>query len=349
MRWADLLGVSGVRRLSAVERLPEYEQALLRINLGPFPFLAYTVVALIQPTPEAYRTLLACLFYVVFSVGTYMAVNALSGPSRTRLVTTTVMDQASVVMILAAGGRIALPMLWAFFWFLVGAGCRHGKRMLALSCTVALAGIAALMRWAPWWQENFSAALGIAFGVTATSIYLSVLVNRLEKRAATDPLTGLSNRKSLEKTIARVLCGHDGEAERTALLLIDLDGFKQVNDAYGHGVGDLLLQRFAQALQARMRRGDTLSRLGGDEFVILARDLDSKTDAQAIADDVQSVLNAIQTVDGHPVSVSASIGVYLFSTGTGGKPLDIPAIMRRADNAMYRAKTAGKNHTVFSD
>ena len=335
--------------MRTVERLPEYEQALLRIYLGPLPLLAYAVVALTQPTPEAYRTLLACLFYVAFSVGTYLAVNTLSVPSRTRLVTTTVMDQASVVMILAAGGRIALPMLWAFFWFLVGAGCRYGKRMLALSCTVALAGIVALMRWAPWWQENFSAGLGIAFGVTATSIYLSVLVNRLEKRAATDPLTGLSNRKSLEKTIARVLCGQDGEAERTALLLIDLDGFKQVNDAYGHGVGDLLLQRFAQALQARMRRGDTLSRLGGDEFVILARDLYSKTDAQAIADDVQSVLNAIQTVDGHPVSVSASIGIYLFSTDTRSEPLDIPAILRRADSAMYRAKTSGKNRTVFID
>jgi diguanylate cyclase (GGDEF)-like protein len=259
------------------------------------------------------------------------------------------MDQASVVMILAAGDRIALPMLWAFFWFLVGAGCRHGKRMLALSCTVALAGIVMLMRWAPWWQENFSAALGIAFGVTATSIYLSVLVNRLEKRAATDPLTGLSNRKSLEKAVARVLSAQDGEAYRTALLLIDLDGFKQVNDAYGHGVGDLLLQRFAHALQARMRRGDTLSRLGGDEFVILARDLDTKTDAQAIADEVQSVLNAIQTVDGHPVSVSASIGVYLFSADTRDAPLDIPAIMRRADSAMYRAKTSGKNRTVFID
>jgi diguanylate cyclase (GGDEF)-like protein len=109
----------------------------------------------------------------------------------------------------------------------------------------------------------------------------------------------------------------------------------------------LLLQRFAHALQARMRRGDTLSRLGGDEFVILARDLHDPTGAQAIADDVQSVLRAIQTVDGHPVSVSASIGVYLFSTGGRGEPLDIPAIIRRAESAMYRAKTLGRNRVVF--
>ncbi|VVD60536.1 membrane protein [Pandoraea eparura] len=348
MNGSDVWGWRGANVWSISERPPEREQALLRIFLSPLALLAYLFVTLFEHTQEAYALLWACVFYLVFSLVTYASINVMPAPSRIRLVTSTVIDQASVVMALAVGGRVALPMLWAFFWFLVGAGCRYGKRMLALSCAVALVGLAGLMRWEPWWQTNPLAGLGIVLGVAATSIYLAVLVHRLEKRAATDPLTGLSNRLCLEQSIAQALRTPDGEAGQAALLLVDLDGFKEVNDAYGHGVGDKLLQHFAHALRARMRRGDTLSRLGGDEFVILARQVHGSSDARTIAEGVHSILKGIHTIDEHPISVSASIGVCLLSVGAEDEPLDIPSIMRRTDSAMYRAKALGKDQTVFA-
>lgn len=349
MKSAEWESPGNVSALSFVDKPPELEQALLRVYLGPLPLFAYAAVALFRPAPEAYPIVLACLFYVVFSVATHAAVISTPAPSRLRLIVTTITDQASVLILLAVGGELALPMVWALFWFVVGAGCRHGKRMLTVSCTVALVGLAALIRWEPWWHENLQASIGITLAVAATSCYLAVLVHRLETVAGTDPLTGLDNRKRLEGSIAEAVSTRNRPEERIAILLIDLDGFKQVNDKYGHGVGDTLLRQFARGLKARTRRGDTPCRLGGDEFVVLARHVRSQEDVQAIADGIHSILGEIRTIDGHPVSVSASIGACLVPTGIGEQGADIPAFIRHADRAMYLAKTWGKNQTVFTN
>jgi len=193
------------------------------------------------------------------------------------------------------------------------------------------------------------AGLGMAFSVAATSIYLAVLVYRLEKQAATDPLTGLSNRVRLEQAIGRTLLTRDPSTRQTALLLIDLDGFKEVNDTHGHAVGDELLRSFAIALASRMRRGDTLARLGGDEFVVLAHHVHDTRGALTIADSIHAILGNVRNVGGHPVAVSGSIGVCMLPQGTQVDLLDARALMRAADSAMYRAKTCGKGRTVFAD
>jgi hypothetical protein len=132
--------------------------------------------------------------------------------SNLRLAFTTVADQALLAVVLGAGGAHTLPMLWAVFLFLIGAGGRYGKRALALSCGTALVGIVALSVLQPWWMINRSAALGIGLSVLGASIYLAVLVGRLGSanrdlalKAGTDPLTGLSNRYMLEQTIGRAV------------------------------------------------------------------------------------------------------------------------------------------------
>ncbi|WP_156954402.1 GGDEF domain-containing protein [Paraburkholderia acidipaludis] len=177
-----------------------------------------------------------------------------------RLTLATFADQAVLMTALAVGGEAALPLLWVVFWFLVGAGCRYGRSMLALSCVVAFCGFAGLTHWQPWWRANVAAGAGLMLSVAATSLYLAVLVYRLEKQAATDPLTGLSNRARLEQAIVRTLAVRGAGAVHAALLLIDLDGFKEVNDDHGHAVGDELLRSFAITLASQMRRGDTLAR-----------------------------------------------------------------------------------------
>jgi diguanylate cyclase (GGDEF)-like protein len=341
--WAGQ-GVSG-----AFPKNPEKEQAVLRISLGTVVLLVYLVVTSVSHSRNAYATLVAVAFYVTFGVVSYVAVKVGPARSRLRLTLTTLTDQATLMTALAVGGQAALPLLWVVFWFLVGASCRYGQRMLGLSCTVALLGLGGLMFWQPWWRTNITAGLGMALGVAATSLYLAVLVYRLEKQVATDPLTGLSNRVRLEQAIHRTLVTRGADVGQTALLLIDLDGFKEVNDAHGHAVGDELLRSFAIGLESRMRRGDTLARLGGDEFVVLAHNVYDKQGALTIAANIHAILSNVRTVGGHPVAVSGSIGVCMPAERTGLAPLDARTLMRAADSAMYRAKTLGKGQTAFAN
>ncbi|MFX1676754.1 GGDEF domain-containing protein [Paraburkholderia sp. A2WS-5] len=338
--------------LGAFQKNPEKEQAVLRVSLGGLVFLAYLAAASVYRTKNIYETTALVALYVAYGGVTYIAATVAPGRSRRRLTLTTFADQSLLIALLAVGGQATLPLLWVVFWFLVGAGCRYGQRMLGLSCAVALTGIAGLMHWQPWWHANFTAGLGVALSLAATSIYLAVLVRRLEKQAATDPLTGLSNRVQLEHAIGRTLALRSPEASQAALLLIDLDGFKEVNDAHGHAVGDELLRRFAAALASCVRRGDTLARLGGDEFVVLAHQIPSKANALSIATRIHAILGAMRTVAGHPVAVSGSIGVCMLAQEAGASPLaplTARALMRAADGAMYRAKSRGSGQTVFAE
>ena len=340
---------SGKALLGAFPKDPEREQAVLRISLGSVVLLVYLVASSVYRSAEVYATLLAVTAYVMFGVATYVAVTVAPARSRVRLTLSTLADQAIVIAALAAGGPAALPLLWVVFWFLVGAGCRYGQRMLVLSCGVAIVGLACLMHWQPWWRANITAALGVTFSVAATSIYLAVLVSRLERQASTDPLTGLFNRVRLEQAIGRTLFARGAESDRTAMLLVDLDGFKEVNDSFGHAVGDELLRDFATALGRRMRRGDTVARLGGDEFVVLARHVYDKQDALTIADSIHSILGNMRTVGGYPVAVSCSIGVCLLTEDSSSRYLDARSLMRAVDSAMYRAKSRGMGKTEFVD
>jgi diguanylate cyclase (GGDEF)-like protein len=346
---ADSHSWPGQAVFGAFSENPEKEQAVLRISLGTVVLLAYLAAAFVSHSRNTYETLLAVAIYVTFGAATFMAVTMAPARSHLRLTLTTLTDQALLMTALAVGGQAALPLLWVVFWFLVGAGCRYGQRMLGLSCAVALGGLAGLTLWQPWWRTNITVGLGMAFSVAATSVYLAVLVHRLKKQAATDPLTGLSNRVRLEQAISRTLVTRGVEAGRTALLLIDLDGFKDVNDTHGHAAGDELLRSFASALTSRMRRGDTLARLGGDEFVVLAQHVYDKQGALAIADSIHAILNNMRAVGGHPVAVSGSIGVCMLAEGNGQARFDARTLMRAADSAMYRAKTRGKGQTAFAD
>jgi len=183
--------------------------------------------------------------------------------------------------------------------------------------------------------------------------YIAVLSDITESQSTTthmaylaqhDYLTGLPNRVLLRDRITQGLSAAARERKKLAVLFIDLDGFKQVNDIYGHAVGDQLLKDVGQRLQAHLRDVDTVSRLGGDEFVVLLRDLSDSTDATLVADKLcQSIAQPYPISSLDISSISASIGVALYP-GDGD---DIDVLLERADQAMYRAKNGGKNKVVF--
>jgi len=158
-----------------------------------------------------------------------------------------------------------------------------------------------------------------------------------------DILTELPNRALFKDRLGLALLQAKRNDSGLAVMFIDLDRFKVVNDTLGHGAGDALLQQVALRLRSCLRRCDTLSRIGGDEFTAVLPDLTSRQDAERIADKFVECLRLPFLVDGHSVHVSASIGVALYPDD--GREQD--ELVRRADVAMYHMKSKGKNGFAF--
>jgi diguanylate cyclase (GGDEF)-like protein len=164
------------------------------------------------------------------------------------------------------------------------------------------------------------------------------------KRAAEiDPLTKLPNRVLLLDRIAQAIAAAKRHGARTALLFVDLNEFKKINDAFGHAVGDEVLQHVAQRLSAVVRAADTVSRYGGDEFLILLTEVSQPEDAGLIADKLLIVLGAPCEVNGHVLRLTASVGISIYPDD--GE--DITTLVDRADAAMYRAKHSVRSSFAF--
>lgn len=165
----------------------------------------------------------------------------------------------------------------------------------------------------------------------------------LRTQAVTDPLTGLANRHALQKAIDQAIARARRKGGALAVLFIDLDGFKDINDACGHDHGDRVLQEIARRFVSRTRDMDTVARLGGDEFVVVMEDLDDGRFAATLATKLLAAAAEPVVLDGRAVSLTASIGISVFP-GDGD---DAAAAIRHADAAMYSAKTAGKNRVRY--
>jgi diguanylate cyclase (GGDEF)-like protein len=167
----------------------------------------------------------------------------------------------------------------------------------------------------------------------------------LRRQAEVDHLTGLANRLIFEQTLAQMMA-RPGTANRPfGLLLLDLDGFKGVNDTYGHAVGDFLLKAVAQRMRETLRTSDLPARLGGDEFAVLiegARDTES---ALAIGAKVAAALSEPYDCGGQPLKIGASVGVAVYPAH--GQTVE--ALERAADEAMYRAKRQRNSAVMLAE
>ena len=156
-------------------------------------------------------------------------------------------------------------------------------------------------------------------------------------------LTGLPNRRLMNDRLAQVIGHCRREQQYGALVLIDLDNFKEVNDTLGHAQGDALLRLVAERLRASVRGSDTVARLGGDEFVLLLEDLGSTLEAATshaadLGEKIRSMLAPVYVLDGQPVVCTPSLGIVMLR---GDLPLDAEELLKRADLALYKAKDEG--------
>lgn len=180
-------------------------------------------------------------------------------------------------------------------------------------------------------------------GYVATLVQRFSLEHQLHRLAYLDVLTELPNRAALDDRIAEVFERLASNGGAAAILFVDLDGFKAVNDSFGHRAGDEVLQVVGRRLQRCTRAGETLGRLGGDEFAVILEGDDIESRARAVAERaLQAVAQPIATRDG-VVTVSASIGIGMYPKD-GSTPEDV---LQSSDLAMYRAKRGGKNSYSF--
>ena len=166
---------------------------------------------------------------------------------------------------------------------------------------------------------------------------------RIAHLATHDTLTELPNRFALESQLHLAIISCQRQGQQLAVLLIDLDRFKSINDSLGHHVGDAVLVEIARRLKECVRSSDIVARLGGDEFVVVLPDIDSAMTAGSIAGKIERNLADRMSVSGHDLFTSPSIGISLMP----GDGTDPETLIRNADVAMYHAKTAGRNNHQF--
>jgi diguanylate cyclase len=205
--------------------------------------------------------------------------------------------------------------------------------------------------------RNVMPFLGVAFGaffllaafvlryMRRTEATIAASETQMRHLAMHDPLSGLPNRTYFGEHLAALIEEVRGKGGRAAVLSIDLDRFKDVNDTLGHLVGDALIGAVAQRLVRVLRSNDLVARLGGDEFAVLSPDIQSLPALVAIADRIIEALRAPFTIMGHTIVIGTSIGIALIERHSG----EASDIMRWADVALYRAKNDGRNRACIYD
>ncbi|MFH8248979.1 putative bifunctional diguanylate cyclase/phosphodiesterase [Microbacterium sp. B2969] len=290
-----------------------------------------------------------------------------------------VVDLAAALLDLLSAPSTSIDALWLASYALWGAAALHtsmrtlsepaiqadvqfpGTRLAALAVATFVAPVMLILEHLlglpiDGWPIGIATLVMFALLIARMKIAIDQIAaaNRqrieaqeaLAYQAAHDALTDLPNRALAVELITAALSGVTGAADRVALLFLDLDGFKRVNDTLGHDAGDELLRVMAGRLRENVRAGDVACRLGGDEFVILLAPLTDEADAVAVANRLVPVLSAPVTVAGqHDVSVGASIGVAV-SRGQGTSP---DALLKEADSAVYGAKRSGRGRVKVFD
>ncbi|MGA9319671.1 MAG: GGDEF domain-containing protein [Xanthobacteraceae bacterium] len=210
--------------------------------------------------------------------------------------------------------------------------------------------LGAMLPWLPTSDQVFESVWltvlsfeALLFTIAIAFILLAMAKERAEYRhktaALVDPLTGISNRRAFLEDGEAYLRRHAVDPRPTAVMLLDLDHFKSINDRFGHAVGDRVLEIFADVSSGCLRRIDLLGRLGGEEFAALLRDT-TRERALAVAEQIRvAFADATRDVDGRPVAASVSIGIVIIQDAV----LDLSALLAQADHALYRAKDGGRN------
>ena len=333
-----------------LEQTPELAQALGRVIVTSLLAALLAAMALIEASKLFEDLALALAIYFVCSMLHFAWVLHRPGASVTRRLLAIIADQAACTAMIAIGGEPALPFAAFYVWVAVSSGVAYGPRYMQTATAVGAAGFVVGVAVSGLASANLPAVLAILLVIATVPLFTRGFFSRVEAahelvrehaalvrhEATHDRLTGLVNRTVFLDRLERIIARSDRRYVRCAVLYIDVDRFKQVNETAGTGVGDACLAEIAARVGTRIRRCDTFARIAEDEFALLAEDIGREDEAAKVAETVQGTIRSITSVQNARVDLSASVGIALYP----GTAHDAGAqdVLTRAELAMHGAK-----------
>lgn len=346
--------------MKAIRRMP-------RLNLGSemghacFRLLCVVVFSLFTAVAYALGQIddvrgaaLGVATFAVFGLTWVAVVGASLFTFKVRRVLSILLDQGLFAFAMYAGGAALAPVMWGPVLMAIGNGLRNGPSHARLSALSGAAFLSLAMWFSPFWHRLPLVAEGMVLSLLILPWYTQVLSEQIAQakrqfklRAAqfefasrTDSLTGLLNRAGFFIALENLLGELGSKSIRGAVMLLDLDGFKAINDTCGHSAGDAALKEIGLRLMRHVPSGDRVARIGGDEFGITLSDTESHEKAEQLAQELIDAIASIRIEADPSLRLGASVGICLlpdprFTTAS--------AIMEETDRLMYQAKRAGKN------
>jgi diguanylate cyclase (GGDEF)-like protein len=337
----------------------EWGQAKLRLLCGGFAIVFFTAVGLSGVTDIPQWRLAVLLAAGFFAASTAWAwwVRCHPGDFPRRRLAAALADSPMASIAIYLGGPLGLVFYPFLLQSVAGHTMRFGLQSLRVASTSGAIGFGVVILASEHWHEKPLVAVALWFGLLILPLYYHRLMRRLRDAklalerelnktvyAAThDPLTELANRGYFVQRLEDLIEGSRRSGERFALLYMDLDGFKLINDTLGHAAGDRVLVEVASVLRRCARRSDLAGRLGGDEFTLLVREVG---DEEALDTLVRRLLIGIREVGRRlpgASALSASVGISLYPVHSA----DAGELLTAADRAMYRAKRDGKGRSCL--
>ena len=297
---------------------------ILKYILTLFAVGSFFHLFFIRQWPEKYLTLrkITIIFFDIFGVTAFM-------------------------YYLESYGILYSPL---FLWIIMGNGIRFGENYLYIAMGVALSGLVIILLFSSYWYDNLYTLIALAIAVVLLPLFYAKLLKRLnyknekleqllqltEYQSKHDNLTDLPNRRYFELELNEAI----EQNKKFALFIIDLDGFKNINDTLGHAMGDYVLQEAALRLQKAIPSDNMVARLGGDEFVVIVRN--DFLNIKELAHQTIQALSKPYGEKGEVTSISASIGISYYPDDTKDESL----LKKYADIAMYKVKLNGKNSFI---
>jgi diguanylate cyclase (GGDEF)-like protein len=343
------------RKISVPVEDHERDQATFRLFFSIFVMAWFSGLAFLPHESWAdVRDLKMSIFvagvYFIFACSIQAWVAMDSNHALERRIGAMLIEPVLIAGLIVTGGKAALPFAFGFAWVPIDHGMRYGSRYVVLGGLYSLLVFGCVMHYERYWGGMVELSVGLLLMLAVVIHYIAALMRRLNAaqdrlmaRASIDPLTGLKNRRQFIEHMKRQMVATRRDGLYAACIFLDLDGFKSVNDQYGHATGDQLLIKVSRALGQCVRETDVIGRFGGDEFVIAADCLKVPDDALIVANRVLQKVAAIKTIDAHPVQISVSMGIAWYQSTDPGEDPDADALIHRADNAMYAAKRGGRN------
>ncbi len=291
-----------------------------------------------------------CAVLVAVSVFTLIVIRPQISPSRRYL--GMIIDFGTLSYFMYVMQDKGILFFAIYLWVTIGNGLRYGVRYLYTAMVISIVSFLVVLCSSVYWREQWGFSVGLLIGLVALPLYFSNLLKQLNdqhsqlkklyeqmaQHATHDSLTRLPNRKHFHDHLAETITSAERDERSFALLYLDLDGFKAINDALGHAVGDHLIENTARRLEQCVRKGDMVARVGGDEFVVLLRDITS-SDVSKVAEKITHILSEPFTIAAKTFCVTTSIGIATYPQDGA----DASALIHNADSAMYETKRGGKN------